>query len=313
LSTLELGSNGISEKADSAVFMVVACIPAYNEEDSIARVILRVQGLVDHVIVCDDGSTDITAEIAERLGAIVVKHPTNMGYGASLRTLFTVAGRMGADAMVTVDGDGQHDPSRIPALLEPLRSGMADLVVGSRFQRGEDEREVPEYRKLGIKAINGLAEKFSYNGLTDAQSGFRAYGKRAIGLLGPVEQGMGASTEILLKAKDLGLSLTEVSARITYDRPPRNNPLAHGVDVAMSTFKIMTMRHPLMLFGAPSLLSLALATMFWAWTLQSFAETRSLITNVTLLAVAFTVFGLVFATTAVVLYVLINVVREARS
>lgn len=309
-STAELGINGAS-KGDG--FKVVACIPAYDEEDAIAGTIIQVQKYVDHVIVCDDGSTDLTGEIAARLGAIVVRHETNLGYGATLRTLFSAADRMGADAMVTVDGDGQHDPTRIPALLEPLRSGKADLVVGSRFQRGEDEREVPEYRKLGIKAINGLAEKFSYDGLTDAQSGFRAYGKRAIGLLGPVEQGMGASTEILLKAKDAGLSLTEVSARITYDRPPRSNPLTHGVDVVMSTFKIMTMRHPLMLFGAPSLLSLALATMFWAWTLQSFAETRSLITNVTLLAVAFTVFGLVFATTAVVLYVLINVVREARS
>ena len=99
---------------------VVACIPAFNEEASIARVVLMAERFVDRVLVCDDGSTDMTGVIAEALGAEVVFHETNLGYGAALQSLFEEARKRGVDAVVTLDADGQHDPSEIPKLLKRL-------------------------------------------------------------------------------------------------------------------------------------------------------------------------------------------------
>ncbi|MEM2613688.1 MAG: glycosyltransferase family 2 protein, partial [Nitrososphaerota archaeon] len=114
-------------------FKVIACIPAYNEEKTIAKVILKTKKYVDKVIVCDDGSIDMTAEIAEALGAEVIRHERNMGYGAAISSLFKKAVEEGADIMVTLDGDGQHDPDEIPKLIKPIVEDEADVVIGSRF------------------------------------------------------------------------------------------------------------------------------------------------------------------------------------
>jgi len=305
----QLESGHLSENKKEII--VVACIPAYNEERNIAKAILQVQRYVGKVIVCDDGSTDMTSEIAEKLGAIVLRHSKNMGYGAALATLFSAAEKVGADALVTIDGDGQHDTTQIPKLLEPLRSGDADLVIGSRFQRREDAVGIPGYRKFGLEMINGLAKKLTYDELTDAQSGFRAYNRRAIKLLRPMEKGMGASTEILLKARDAGLMLKEVPTRMNYNKDSStHNPFVHGFDVVLSTVKQASMRRPLLFYGVPGILSLLTALVFWIWTFQIFAVTKTVITNIALIAVGGTIMGLMLMTTAVILWVIIGAIRE---
>jgi len=106
---------------------VVVGIPAFNEEHSIARVIVEAQKYADEVIVCDDGSADLTAEIAFRLDAHVFTHDRNLGYGASLKTLFEKAKESAADVLVTLDGDGQHDPSEIPTIIKPVVSARRTL------------------------------------------------------------------------------------------------------------------------------------------------------------------------------------------
>ena len=116
--------------------VVAACIPAFNEEATIARVVLLAERYVDQVFVCDDGSTDMTGIIAEALGAVVVLHEANLGYEAALLSLFEEAVKRGVDVVVTLDADGQDDPSEIPKLLERLNVGDVDLVVGSRFLEG---------------------------------------------------------------------------------------------------------------------------------------------------------------------------------
>mgnify|MGYP001389216833 FL=1 len=103
--------------------LTIAAMPAYNEERSIAKMVLGCRKHVDRVVVVDDGSCDATAEIAAALGAEVVRHERNMGYGAALRSCFEAARRMGAERMVIIDSDGQHDASDIPKLLSPLNSG----------------------------------------------------------------------------------------------------------------------------------------------------------------------------------------------
>jgi len=136
------------------------------------KVILLTQKHVDKVLVCDAGSTDMTGEIAEKLGADVMRHKRNLGYGA--------ARELDVGIMITLDGDGQHDPNDIPLLVKPILEGGADVVVGSRFLEKAKAGEVPLYRRLGIKAITRLTGAASSCRVGDAQSGFRAYGRRAL-------------------------------------------------------------------------------------------------------------------------------------
>jgi glycosyltransferase involved in cell wall biosynthesis len=158
---------------ESKPFVVVA-IPAFNEEKTIAKVILLAQKHSDKVVVCDDGSMDMTAEIAERLGAEVIRHERNMGYGAAIQSLFGRARELNADVLVTLDADGQHDPSEIPNVVKPVVQGAADVVIGSRFVDAGGSGEMPLYRRFGARLIAKLVNGSSKNGVSDAQSGFRA-------------------------------------------------------------------------------------------------------------------------------------------
>lgn len=288
---------------------IVAAIPAYNEEKNIAKVLIIVRKYADKVIVCDDGSADMTADIAKGLGAEVVSHSRNMGYGAALSTLFSQAKQEDFDVMITLDGDGQHNPDDISKVVGPLISGNADVVVGSRFLDGATK--MPNYRKVGIQAITKASGVLAYGGLTDAQSGFRAYNKRALDLLSPSELGMGASTEILSKAQTLGLRVMEVPIGVSYAPSAlKRNPFYQGLDVILSLVKHLSIRHPLMFYGIPGFASLLIAVGFWYWTFSIFVATRAVITNIALIAVASTVVGLILMAIAVILWVLISVVRE---
>ncbi len=289
---------------------IIACIPAFNEERSIAGVIIKAQKHVDKIIVCDDGSKDMTAEIAEKLGAEVVRHERNMGYGAALATLFKKARENNADIMITLDGDGQHDPDDIPKMMSHLASEEADIVIGSRFMTIGGEG-VPSYRKVGVKAITRISNIVSYQELTDAQSGFRAYNKVALNSIMPSETQMGASTEVLMKASELKLRIREVPIKISYaGKIPARNPVYQGLDVVLSTIKHLSMRHPLLFYGVPGFASLVVAAFFSFWTLEIFANTRAVETNIALVAVAAAIVGLMLMTTAILLWVIISVVRE---
>ena len=290
---------------------VVAGIPAFNVERSIGSVIVRTLKHVDRVIICDDGSMDLTGEIAENMGATVVRHERNLGYGAAIASLFKEARSIGSDVLVTLDADGQHNPNEISSLVEPILTDKADVVIGSRFLREEDSDLIPGYRKIGLKMITGLASGGSNGAVTDSQSGFRAYSRKALEKLDLTEMGMGVSTEILLKVADNGLRVAEVPVRITYDEnSSTHNPLVHGLDVVLSTVKHLSMRRPLLFYGIPGLLSICIAAVLWAITLGTFTATRTISTNVTLVALSATIVGLMLMTTAIILWVLIGVVRE---
>jgi glycosyltransferase involved in cell wall biosynthesis len=286
---------------------VVACIPAYNEEQNIARVIIGAQDNVDHVIVCDDGSTDLTGIISERLGATIIRNTRNKGYGYSLRNLFKEALNQGADYIVTLDGDAQHEPMQIPILIDALEG--SDIVIGSRFLDGGNS-EAPPWRDNGIKIITSLSTN-SDLGITDAQSGFRAYRRTAIESLPLTEDGMGISTEILLKAEDLGLRIAEVPVKIKYSEDSStHNPIIHGLEVLFSTFKHLSTRKPLFFYGLPGLLALLTGIFFWAWSLKIFTTIGTISTNIALVALTGTIIGLILITTAIILWVVTSVVRE---
>ena len=187
---------------------IVIGIPAYNEEKNIASILLRLKNISEYIIVCDDGSSDLTSEIAEKLGAIVVKHKKNLGYGAAIKTIFLKAQEINADALVTFDADGQHRIEDIDKVLVPIKNNKADIVIGSRFLN--DEQKISKYRKIGIKTITELTNITSGTKITDSQSGFRAYNRKTPENIKLTESGMGLSTKILITAKTSNLKIIEV-------------------------------------------------------------------------------------------------------
>ncbi|GAG68104.1 unnamed protein product, partial [marine sediment metagenome] len=287
---------------------VVACIPAYKEEDYIGDVVSKAMKFVDRVLVCDDGSGDDTGSIAKDLGAHVILHDQNLGYGAALQSLFEEARNLKANFIITLDGDGQHDPEEIPLLLDRLMMGDVDIVIGSRFVDCGSS-EAPKWRERGIKVITGLVKNNGLH-LTDAQSGFRAYNRNAIESLIITEDGMGASTEILLKAEDNGLRVAEVPVNISYhENSSTENPVLHGFDVLLTTVKHLSMRRPLVFYGLPGFLALCVSAIFWVIGIRIFTLSGTISTNVALIALSTTIVGLILMTTAIILWTLISVIR----
>ena len=172
---------------------IIAALPAYNEEVAVGSVVLRAGEHVEKVIVVDDGSTDRTKEVAELAGAVVVRHGSNAGYGAAIKSCFQKAKELDADILVILDADGQHDPDEIPHVLQPIYEGV-DIVIGSCFITNGNS--IPAYRKFWMMVLNSATNAGSKNKVSDSQSGFRAYSKNAIGSLRFRRNGMG--TEIFL-------------------------------------------------------------------------------------------------------------------
>jgi len=293
---------------------IVACIPAYNEESTIASVILETEKHVSKVIVVNDGSTDHTAEIAKRIGALVISHERNMGYGAALVTGFKKALELGADIVITLDADGQHDPSYIPELLRPIIEGEADIVIGSRFLANS---KVPKYREIGIKAITKLLNITTELKVTDAQSGFRAYSRRALERILPklTERGMSLSLQILDVIVKNKLRVVEIPAVIKYDvdKPSTKNPLTHGLELVIMLIKNITERKPLLYLGAPGAISLGIGVLFGVHLLWKFNLTGKFSLLNALMVIGASLIGLLLVTTALILYTIRRVVHKCRS
>ena len=303
---IETEKNKIDTIVRAKPFIVVG-VPAFNEEHTIARVVLEAQKQVDVVIVCDDGSTDMTAEIAQRLGADVIRHERNLGYGAAIQSLLRRSKELEADVLVTLDADGQHEPVEIPSVVKPIIEGTADIVIGSRFFDKRLAYTMPWYRRAGVKIITRMVNGSAKNGVSDAQSGFRAYGKRALEKLSIFEDGMGASVEILLDAAKNGLMIQEVSSSCKYDnrstiKTSTHNPVKHLVSVLQSIIRIIIEDKPLTVLGIPGIFCLSLGTVFGVWMLQLYAAKHQIETNVALASIAFVLIGFFALSTAITLY-----------
>jgi glycosyltransferase involved in cell wall biosynthesis len=296
---------------------VVVGIPAFNEATMIARVVLDAQKHADAVVVCDDGSSDMTGAIAKRLGAYVVRHRQNLGYGASIKSLFKRAHELNADVLVTLDADGQHNPEEIPNVVKPIVQGVADLVIGSRFIDTCGTKEMPLYRRLGAQLITKLVNGSSKNGISDAQSGFRAYNRQALERLSPLEDGMGASVEILLKASKHDLKICEVPSSCKYHNgdvaTSTKHPVTHGIGVIMSIVRFIVEEKPLTLLGIPGLLCLIAGLGFGVWMLQIYAIGHYIVTNIALASVAFVLIGFFMLSTAITLYAITRIAKKVNS
>lgn len=211
----------------------IVAMPAHNEEKYIANVIIGCRGIVDEVIVVNDGSTDNTGKIARSTGAIVVDHGENMGYGAAIKSCFNAAIERNADVMIIIDSDGQHDPRDIIRIIEPVSNGgKVDIVIGSRVFSC-NKNNIPIYRKIGMKVLDYATTIAGGVEVSDTQSGFRAYSRKAIEQIKlNGNNGMFVGSEILLEAKELGLKICEIPITCRYDQGESSeNPISHGYKV----------------------------------------------------------------------------------
>ena len=208
---------------------VVVVIPCHNEGATISSVI---SGIEYPVVVVDNLSTDTTAEMARQSGASVVECSIK-GAGAS-----TKAGidRANAHIIVTLDGDGQHNPLQIDRIIDPIREGRADVVIGSRFLR---DYSIAWHRKLGIDIITFLYNVGAKVKVTDSQSCFRAFTKSIADDCWIIEKGFGFSTEFLIKARAKGYRIVEVPISCIYNGKSDHsmNAIRHGLQVAWATIK----------------------------------------------------------------------------
>ena len=287
-------------------------IPAYNEEKQLPKILPKLMEITDSIIVCDDGSTDRTSTIAREFGAKVVKHEKNCGYGAAIKSIFKMASDINSDVLVTFDADGQHRIEDIDKVLQPIKDGESDIVIGSRFLN--DNNEVPRYRKFGIKIITQVTNASMKKNFTDSQSGFRAYKKQVLENIVLTEQGMGISTEILIKASEKNFRITEIPIKILYEGDTStHNPVSHGTSVLISTIKFTSIQHPLKFYGIPSLILIGIGIVFTYFSVEYYAEVGRLNTNLTLISAGALLLGSILFISAILLYSIITVIRENKN
>jgi len=285
-------------------YNIIAVLPAYNEEDNIAKVLLKVEKYVNKAIVVDDGSTDLTAEIAERMGAIVYRHKNHLGKGEALKTGFELAKKFNADIVVTLDSDGQHDPEEIPKVIEPLIKGEADIVIGSRTLSNS---KIPTTRKIGNKALNWMTNIASGLKITDTQSGFRAFTKEAIEKIEIKDHGMGVESQMLIDAASKNLRIKEVPITVKYGKKTSTyNFLKHGSYVFMVILRTVIEKSPLLYLGLPGIGIGTIGIIFAIWLLSLYNAERYFSLPLALLALGGILLGAILIITALLLYAINN-------
>jgi dolichol-phosphate mannosyltransferase len=200
---------------------VLTAIPVYNEARHVESVVEEVRRYSPRILIVNDGSTDETANILARQQELeVITHPVNSGYGAALISAFDYGRRQCIDVLVTMDCDGQHEPSRIPVLLEAIHD--ADIVSGSRYLRDfhQDALAPQDRRRINAEITAELNHRFGLN-LTDAFCGFKAYRRDVLDRLHITETGWGMPLQLWVQAGHLGLRIKEVGVPRLYLDPNR--------------------------------------------------------------------------------------------
>jgi len=297
--------------ATATAAQTLVAIPASNEAETIGEVVRVARDHADRVLVVDDGSEDDTAARAEAAGATVYRHDYNRGYGAALKTAFREACRWGVDHLVTLDGDGQHDPADVPRLVETLEREDADLVIGSRFV-GTGATEMPLYRRIGVRVINvltkasvGIVRADSW--VRDTQSGYRAYGPRAIRTIADdvtLGNGWSASTDILYHVHERGFDVAEVHTTIDYtvDHANNHNPVGQGLSLVGNILKTVEQKHPIAIIGLPGFATAVVGLGGSYWTLSTFIQTGAFAVPTAIASAFLVLAGILACCTAIILH-----------
>ena len=280
----------------------LVCIPAFNEEGAIGKLVKKTLSYVDSVVVCDDGSSDNTTKEAEDSGAHVIVHNENKGKGSALKSLFEHARHSSADIIVTIDGDGQFLPEEIKKLTKPIIEKTSDVVVGYRF---DNDTEMPSYRKIGNKILDHATNIATSIPIRDTQSGFRAYSKNAIELIEFSNDGFTADSEILIDASKHGLRISEEKITVIYDtgrRTSTKNPILHGSSVLGSLIEMILVKHPLKYLGIPGLIVIFCGVLLSSYTISVFNQTALLPIPFALVSIGSLLLGFLLLMTSGILF-----------
>ena len=280
---------------------IIAAIPAFNEEQYIGTIVLKARQYVSEVIVVDDGSTDQTARVARLAGATVIQHEQNKGCGASIQTLLAEARKRGPDILVLLDADTQHNPDEIPQLIRPIGEGY-DLVIGSREEQAD---KTPRYRRIGQKILFYLSRILSREKLADTESGFRALSREAISKLKIQESGFAVEAEMIARAKDNHLKITQVPISNIYTKDGSTlNPVRHGFGVLIRIVVMISEIRPLFFFGLGGGILTIVGIIAGVRVLWIFSEIGMVPIGTVLLSVLLLIVGIFSIFTGIILYVL---------
>ena len=280
---------------------ILVAMPAYNEEKYIGSMVLKARQYADEVLIVDDGSTDRTAEVARLGGATVVRHQENKGYGAAIKSILAEAKRKAPDVLVIIDADSQHHETDIPHLIKPIANGF-DLVIGSRKLQGHN---IPLYRRIGQKVLFFFSRILSRKKLSDSESGFRAFSRKAVGVLELRENGMAVSAETIAVAAEKGLRITEVPISITYTKDGSTlNPIRHGFGVLGRIIVLISERRPLFFFGLGGVILAALGIIAGTRVLDILATIGVFPVGTALISVLLIITGIFSIFTGIILNVL---------
>jgi glycosyltransferase involved in cell wall biosynthesis len=241
----------IPDSDKNARKLVVAVIPAYNEQIALGSVILLTRQYVDRVIVVDDGSTDKTFEVATLAGAEVIRLEKNSGKAQALLMGLRHARELDCAATIILDADGQHRTVDIPHIAAPVLAREADLVIGSRFILNNGD--IPLYRMAGQKTLNLFTNFGTQYTVSDTQSGFRALSRNALDHLDFQSRGYNIESDMIDHFVARGLVIREVPINVRYEVPHKHkmNPVKHGFSVFSSLINLISYRRPLLAFGIP--------------------------------------------------------------
>jgi glycosyltransferase involved in cell wall biosynthesis len=289
---------------------IVAVIPAYNEERFIGSVVLKARQYADAVVVVDDGSTDATAEIAGAAGAIVMRHEHNRGKAVALNTGFRKAREMTPEVVVTLDGDWQHRCEEIPTLARPVLEDGADMAVGSRFL--EVKSRIPGFRALAIRALTLATNIGSGLGLSDSQTGFRAFSRRAMETITFRSGGFSVESEMQFLAREHGLEVVELPITSRYDDGPKRNPIPHWLQVLNGVLRLIGQYRPLLFFGVPGMATLLFGLLWGAWVVNIYRTSQTLAMGYALIVVLLLVVGVFALFTGIILHSIRALLLEFR-